>query len=187
MKLEVLRVPLPLPDRRMSPNARVHHMLLAKLRKEARALASRHLMGGTLPKKMPTHYRIEWFFKGRKPDSDNLAATCKAYLDGVADVLGVDDMNLEFDGVTRIHDKSNPHIVLVYLREVDPVQELSRPELADLLYRQIRQAVETFDSLDQQTHEWECLNITTSISNYLKAACSHASELVDNLISLENQ
>lgn len=54
---------------------------------------------------MPTGYRIVWYYKGVRPDADNIVARCKHYLDGCALAFGVNDATWEFGGVQRVNDK----------------------------------------------------------------------------------
>lgn len=54
----------------------------------------------------PTWYRIVWYYKGVRPDADNIVARCKHVLDGCAFAFGVNDASWEFCGVQRVHDKS---------------------------------------------------------------------------------
>ena len=54
----------------------------------------------------PTGYRIVWYYKGVRPDADNVVARCKHVLDGCAFAFGVNDASWEFGGVQRVHDKS---------------------------------------------------------------------------------
>lgn len=115
-------ITLPLPDKKLSPNARVHHMQFAALKKKARAYAHREAIrqlsttGYTLPA-TPTHYSINWHYKGIKPDSDNCHASCKAYLDGIADFLGLNDRDLDVHRITRTHNKQQPHLAITYFAE----------------------------------------------------------------------
>lgn len=54
----------------------------------------------------PLWYRIVWYYKGVKPDADNIVARCKHVLDGCAFGFGVNDATWEFGGVQRVHDKA---------------------------------------------------------------------------------
>lgn len=91
---------LPWPARALSPNARGHWSALARAKKSyrarCRAIAAaawprlpEHLVGGTTVRIdvgllfVPPDRRVR--------DLDNLVASMKAGLDGVADALGVDD------------------------------------------------------------------------------------------------
>ena len=45
--------------------------------------------------------RFDVVLQGGKPDADNCLAACKAYLDGVADALGINDKDLDVFGIYR--------------------------------------------------------------------------------------
>jgi Holliday junction resolvase RusA-like endonuclease len=96
----VITVTFPYPDRRLSPNARLHYHALAKVkamaRQEAKILATvaiplrvkKELAASE--DKIPIIVRI-YPPDNRHRDADNAFASCKAMLDGVADALGVND------------------------------------------------------------------------------------------------
>lgn len=88
-------VDLPWPERSLSPNARVHWAKKAKQVKAARALAYWHVMsagGQPLKGRGEVHVWINAYPPDRRRrDMDNILASCKAYLDGVAQALRVDD------------------------------------------------------------------------------------------------
>jgi len=91
---------LPYPDRRLSPNARLHYRALAKVkamaRQEAKILATvaiplrvkKELAASE--DKIPITVRI-YPPDNRHRDADNAFASCKAALDGIADALCVND------------------------------------------------------------------------------------------------
>ena len=110
------------PDATLSPNSRAHWRKKASVVRETRESArlcttsalARHTE--TWPKEggvfvQPT---ILWG-KGRKTmDGDNAVAILKAYLDGVADGLGVDDRTFVVDSVTQV--RAAPGLPGVVLR-----------------------------------------------------------------------
>lgn len=91
---------LPWPDRRLSPNARMHWAPLAKVKAKARADActlttvalslatKRALAAGD--GRIPMQVRF-YPPDNRRRDDDNAIAAFKASRDGIADALGVDD------------------------------------------------------------------------------------------------
>ncbi|HCS17686.1 MAG TPA: endodeoxyribonuclease RusA [Erythrobacter sp.] len=92
-------VSLPWPDKRLSPNARQHWAAVAKVKKLAREDA-RLLTRGAIAKhgvatfegedRIPV--RITFYPPDRRRrDDDNMVGSFKAYRDGIADALGVDD------------------------------------------------------------------------------------------------
>lgn len=91
---------LPWPDRRLSPNARVHWAVKAKAVKAARGgaaigtTASGILRSAMMPVIKLMGAEINYTFcppDARRRDLDNLIACTKAYTDGIASALGVDD------------------------------------------------------------------------------------------------
>lgn len=93
-------VTLPYPAKALWPNGRAHHMTKAgavkKHRKWADAatlevLPVRHplVFAGEAP--IPIHIIVEALPSGPMPDTDNVVASAKAYLDGIAGRLGVND------------------------------------------------------------------------------------------------
>lgn len=78
----------------LSPNSREHWTKRAKFKKSQRlewatlARASRM----TAPREGKVDVRLEFIPTDRRPrDADNMLASCKAGLDGLADALGVND------------------------------------------------------------------------------------------------
>lgn len=80
----------PWPPRILSPNSRGHWAVKAQAFKAAKALA----FYATKESKHPVALRFILVFcppDYRRRDADNLIASCKAYLDGMAAAWGVDD------------------------------------------------------------------------------------------------
>lgn len=78
----------------LSPNSRVHWRPRAKAKKAQRVewatLAVAHQLKA--PREGKVEVRIEFVPADRRPrDADNLLASCKAGLDGLADAMGVND------------------------------------------------------------------------------------------------
>ena len=91
MSSEALTFQLPLPDRRLSPNARSHWAIKARMVKAARGAARvealRVLDGRPAPRWGRATLQPAVFLgpKNRQPDPDNLLASLKSYIDGLAD------------------------------------------------------------------------------------------------------
>jgi crossover junction endodeoxyribonuclease RusA len=91
----VIKLTLPWPHKDLSPNGRAHHFAKARAAKAARLLA----WGLTLEAmkgRQPTSEAIalHWDFHPKTanlPDGDNAEASVKAYRDGIADALGIND------------------------------------------------------------------------------------------------
>ena len=85
---------LPWPPRDLSPNARVHYMALAKAKKAYRAACAWTAKEQGLKRMDAQRLHLTLTFvppNRRAHDLDNCLASIKAGLDGLADVLGVDD------------------------------------------------------------------------------------------------
>lgn len=87
---------LPWPVRDLHPNARVHFMALAKVKKAARqsaAWATKAAWSGLeLPAEGRLHLWIDFYPPDRRHrDDDGLLSSMKAARDGIADALGIND------------------------------------------------------------------------------------------------
>lgn len=90
----MLTIILPWPPSALSPNARTHWAALAKAKKAYReACAWTAKLHGASPMKADKlHLTLEFVPPSRRAfDLDNALARMKSGLDGLADVLGVDD------------------------------------------------------------------------------------------------
>ena len=89
-----LTITLPWPPKELSPNARLHWSKLAKAKKAYRwvcALQARE-QGARAIKTKKLHLSLTFYPPTRRAfDLDNSLARMKSGLDGLADVLGVDD------------------------------------------------------------------------------------------------
>ena len=93
----MITVNLPWPDKKLSPNARVHHFVLARAKSKAKSAANilaflayreigRPQIIGSVD--------VQITFNppdNRRRDIDNMLASNKAALDGVSAAIGVDD------------------------------------------------------------------------------------------------
>lgn len=93
-------ITLPYPDRRLSPNARLHWRKLATVkamaRQDAKILATVAIPLRIKKELAASEHNIPITVRiyppdNRHRDADNAFASCKALLDGVADALGVND------------------------------------------------------------------------------------------------
>lgn len=87
---------LPWPNKDMSPNARIHWARKAKAVKIARTFAFfKTQEAGWHKMELPEgrlHLWIDFYPPTKRmPDDDNMLSRCKAYRDGIADALGIDD------------------------------------------------------------------------------------------------
>jgi crossover junction endodeoxyribonuclease RusA len=92
--MNITIVELPWPSRDLHPNARVHWGRKAKAVKTARTDAAWMARASGLKKMAADALSVTAVFlppDNRQRDTDGMLASCKAYLDGIADVVGVDD------------------------------------------------------------------------------------------------
>ncbi len=97
MPERALELVLPWPSKDLSPNARVNRWRKAEATASARQLAAvLAYNAGWKGMQLPTGRLYLWIdcyqAPGKKlPDDDNMVGRCKAYRDGIAQILGIDD------------------------------------------------------------------------------------------------
>lgn len=96
MRKHHLKVVLPWPARVLSPNARAHWAVKRRAVQEARRFAHAEAFyksqGARATPLGKIEYRCSFYPPDRRArDEDNLVASMKSYLDGVADALRVND------------------------------------------------------------------------------------------------
>lgn len=107
-------ITLPLPNRNLSPNSRVHWTIKAKHRKAARRNAALWAFS-QVGQQHFTGYRLDFYWPvRRRRDRDNACASAKSSLDGIADAMRQDDSEWEFDGVRFAIDRENPRLEIVF-------------------------------------------------------------------------
>lgn len=87
---------LPWPPKELSPNARIHWAKLAKAKKQYRATCTAQALEQGLCRMnaQNLHLALTFYPPSRRAyDLDNALARMKSGLDGLADVLGVDDQH----------------------------------------------------------------------------------------------
>lgn len=114
-----VRVSLPWPSRVLSPNARSHWAVKAAAVKGHRTYAwaaTLDEIGRTKPGWESAELHWEFHPKTKHPvDDDNIQAACKAYRDGIAGALGIDDS--KFTTTYSMGAPVKGGAVLVTLRE----------------------------------------------------------------------
>ena len=94
MSTAIITLTLPWPPKELSPNARQHWSALAKAKKAYREECAWHakVQGACKQDAEKLHLALTFFAPTRRSyDLDNALARMKSGLDGLADVLGVDD------------------------------------------------------------------------------------------------
>ena len=117
----MITIELPWPSADLNPNGRVHHMALHRARKAANRYAwgvALSLMGplGIRPGSFAGRVQVDLVFHpmtSARRDVDNLIASMKGQLDGIAAALGIDDS--AFDLTAVMGEKRNPAVVVVTL------------------------------------------------------------------------
>ncbi len=106
-------VTLPWPDKRLSPNARVHWATKAKATKLAKCFAHWKVLEQTACKGGAQTSVAYTFHPGskRRRDLDNAIASTKAYTDGIASALQVDDSTFKLS--FAMGDVRKPAVVVV--------------------------------------------------------------------------
>ena len=92
------QISLPWPDKALSPNSRTHWATKARAVKVARKYGHCVTLAAGLNSSTfkgydgKLHLWIDYYAKTRNyPDADNCLSASKAYLDGIADALGIND------------------------------------------------------------------------------------------------
>lgn len=108
----MIELVLPWPSKDLSPNARVHFRVKAAATKAARQTALLlAYKAGWRALQLPEgrlHLWIDCYqAPGKKlPDDDNMIGRCKAYRDGIAQALGIDDKR--FKSHPDVKDERRP-------------------------------------------------------------------------------
>lgn len=119
----MVKITLPLPSAKLSPNARLHWAAKAKAVKQhrltAKLICSATGVGFESPVRFASYHLHFFWPDNRRRDRDNATARCKAYLDGIADAIGQDDSEWSFDGVRTDVDKGRPRLEICFEVQVD--------------------------------------------------------------------
>ncbi len=97
----MIAIELPWPPRELHPNARIHWSRRAKAAKQCRALGWGMTLTAGVRRSdpdIPQALKVTAVFSppdNRRRDADGMLSSIKSYLDGIADVLGVDDSKFE--------------------------------------------------------------------------------------------
>lgn len=106
---------LPFPPKVLWPNGRtLNHRYKAAAFKKAREAAvwaakAASVRVGDAP--IPVHLTVCPKAKGPAPDRDNCVSACKAYLDGIASALGINDRHFAAPTVTFSEKRTGQFII----------------------------------------------------------------------------
>ena len=112
-----------LPDPRLSPNARLHYMLLYKAKREAKEEAFAIAKKGGVPDKPyhRVHITITYVSKDKRTrDMDNLLSACKGYIDGIVAAKVIEDdsvFNVSYSLYYEVGDKARTIIEIEEMGE----------------------------------------------------------------------
>ncbi len=114
-KPEALTVILPIPSYNMSPNGRGHWRKTSKLKQSAKVLARLSVLQVLTgnPPPCAIAYTLAYYWPATHRDDDNAIASCKAYLDGIASALGIDDRTLRFRALIHNADRKTPRVEII--------------------------------------------------------------------------
>lgn len=112
-----MRLVLPYPDKALWPNGRAHFHAKARETKKHRTWAWTAAKGskgvtlgnGPIPVAITLHPKAS----GPAPDADNVSAAAKAYLDGIAQAIGVNDKHFAAPTVKIASERTGQMIVEV--------------------------------------------------------------------------
>lgn len=115
-----LRIELGWPARELSPNASVHYMKRSRFKKAAKieaGWATKFAIQNNRDwepeaETVKVHIIAHPKPSGPRPDADNLIASVKGHLDGIADALGVNDRTFEAPTVTWADKCQNGKLVV---------------------------------------------------------------------------
>lgn len=97
----MIAIELPWPARSLHPNARVHWAMKARATKASRnyagwAAKEAGIRAGDFD--IPQALKVTVAFAApskRRVDEDGVLSSCKAYLDGISDAIGIDDSRFQ--------------------------------------------------------------------------------------------
>ena len=107
-------ITLPLPSRNLSPNARVHHFVLARHKKAYRRLVALECFQQVGILKIKSFELVYYHKTKRNRDDDNHISMFKSGRDGIADCFNQDDSEFICSGVRFEIDKDNPRLEIVF-------------------------------------------------------------------------
>lgn len=111
-------VTLPWPPRECSLNARVHHMMLHKAKGRYKDMCYWLAKKAQLQSPQSPVVSIDFFPPDRRRrDVDNVLASCKAGIDGIAQAVGIDDSNFR-DYRLSMKEQVGGYVVVTFLEKV---------------------------------------------------------------------
>lgn len=90
-----MQLEIPYPYKELSPNARVHHMVLHRKKKSYKNLVYWLVKDSKL--QADVNMKIVWHPRTKSADLDNFIASFKAGQDGISQAWGLDDVHFNFN------------------------------------------------------------------------------------------
>lgn len=110
-----MRLALPYPHKALWPNGRPHWAERAREVKKHRgwacALTKGHMAGFDSPTPIPVRITVHGRPRGPMPDRDGVVSAAKAYLDGIADALKINDRTFLAPTVEFASERGNQFII----------------------------------------------------------------------------
>lgn len=111
-----LSINFPHPDKVLSPNSKMPlqaraaaglnamKMAAKSATRQAAFVQANKALNSVPQRNFPAReVEVCWFYKGTKPDVDNVVARLKPLIDGCAQAFGINDRDIELGRVRRIH------------------------------------------------------------------------------------
>lgn len=112
-----MTIALPFPARVLWPNGRtLNHRFKAAAFKKAReeaAWAAKAAGVRVCDSPIPVHLVVKPKAKGPAPDKDNCVSACKAYLDGIASAIGINDRHFAAPTVEISTERTGQFIITI--------------------------------------------------------------------------
>ena len=110
-----------LPDRKLNPNKRLHHMQLYAAKRNAKdeAIALVLEQGRPAVPYEKAHITITWVAKDkRRRDPDNLFASMKPYIDGLVDAEPIADDSAKNVSYTLRYERGDKDNTIIEVKEI---------------------------------------------------------------------
>ena len=110
-----------LPDRKLNPNKRLHHMQLYAAKRDAKdeAIALVREQGKPVTPYAKAHIIITWLSKDkRRRDPDNLFASMKPYIDGLVEAELIADDSAKNVSYTIRYELSDKDNTIIEVKEI---------------------------------------------------------------------
>lgn len=119
-------IELPYPAKELSPNSRCHWSQKARAAKKARNYAFSIALAAGLNKSTFADYEgklhlwIDYYAKTKNyPDADNCLSASKAFIDGIADALGINDRRFVHHPLVKDETRKGGKVIIRITKGAD--------------------------------------------------------------------